>query len=572
MPEPRPPIPGHLRKFVVEQDYGKYTAVDQAVWRFVLLQLHTRLRETAHEAYRDGLGLTGISVERIPRIEEMDAHLSRFGWGAVCVDGFIPPRAFQEFQAAGYLPIAADMRTREHLVYTPAPDIIHEAAGHAPILSDPEYAAYIRRSGEVGARAFTLPRDGLLYRVIYELSEIKEDPEATPSDIERAERALEEVQSSGGEPSEAARLARLYWWTAEYGLVGTPESYKLYGAGLLSSLGESHSCHDPSVKKLPLDVGCLDVAYDITRPQPQLFVARDFAHLEQVLAQAEQTLAHARGGDFALKTALASEELATLSFERGLEAIGVLTSVHTLGGRPASLRLKGPVAFAKNGVIVPELGPERHPAGHLVLLGTLREGSLLEAAKRLLSAGSGEVVFDNGVRLLGRGVGAVRGERGELLALVLESARVIDPERGVRWDGPFTWALVGEFVTARAGASDPGYHAVTARSGVKVPKSRVLPEREAALLSLYERALEATRERERLVAEFERVSSELDARFPEEWLLRWNLLESLLKARHRGSLALHLRQKLEALEQEYEQRQPIASGLRYLEQAHSKLA
>ena len=152
-------VPPHLRHLIVQQDYTRYTAVDQAVWRFVLLQAHARLKATAHAAYGNGLGQTGISVERIPRIAEMDEHLAPFGWGAVCVDGFIPPRAFQELQSLSILPIAADMRTAEHLVYTPAPDIIHEAAGHAPILPDATYAAYLRRIGAAGARAFTLPED-----------------------------------------------------------------------------------------------------------------------------------------------------------------------------------------------------------------------------------------------------------------------------------------------------------------------------------------------------------------------------------------------------------------------------
>src|SRR5688500_3815353 len=117
-----PNVPAHLRRFVVEPDYDRYTAIDQAVWRFVLLQTLARLIETAHPAYREGLERTGISVERIPSIGEMNDKLSRFGWGAVCVDGFIPPRAFQEFQARGILPIAAEMRTHEHVAYTPAPD------------------------------------------------------------------------------------------------------------------------------------------------------------------------------------------------------------------------------------------------------------------------------------------------------------------------------------------------------------------------------------------------------------------------------------------------------------------
>src|SRR5690606_3091385 len=119
----RPPAAAHahLRRYIVEQDYAQYTEIDHAVWRFVLLQTYGHLQHTAHPAYKTGLAATGIGIERIPRIEETNQKLSAFGWGAVCVDGFIPPRAFQGFQAAGLLPIAAEMRSVEHLAYTPAP-------------------------------------------------------------------------------------------------------------------------------------------------------------------------------------------------------------------------------------------------------------------------------------------------------------------------------------------------------------------------------------------------------------------------------------------------------------------
>src|SRR5690606_34624047 len=276
-------VPPHLRRYVVQQDYAQYTAIDQAVWRFVLLQMVDKLSQSAHQAYEAGLRKTGIDAERIPSLQEMDACLSHFGWGALGVNGFIPPRAFTEFQALGLLPICVEIRTAAHLVYTPAPDIIHEAGGHAPIIVDPKYARYLKRIGEVGARAFRLPEDDATYEAIYNLSELKERPETTPTKLAFAERALKEALRGSSRVSEATRVSRLYWWTAEYGLVGTPTDYKLYGAGLLSSLGESHSCHDPAVRKLPLTAACADVDYDITKAQPQLFVAQDFDQLEAVL-------------------------------------------------------------------------------------------------------------------------------------------------------------------------------------------------------------------------------------------------------------------------------------------------
>jgi len=69
MPHSAATVPAHLRRFVVQQDYSQYTAADQAVWRFVLLQMRARLVDDAHPAYREGLAATGISTERIPSIE-----------------------------------------------------------------------------------------------------------------------------------------------------------------------------------------------------------------------------------------------------------------------------------------------------------------------------------------------------------------------------------------------------------------------------------------------------------------------------------------------------------------------
>ncbi|MDP6909737.1 MAG: phenylalanine 4-monooxygenase, partial [Flavobacteriales bacterium] len=135
-------LPEHLRHYVVDQNYDRYTTIDHALWRYVMRLNYNFLNRTAHPSYMNGLKQTGIDIERIPDIREMNEVLGKIGWGAVCVDGFIPPSAFMEFQAHNVLVIAADIRQLKHIEYTPAPDIIHEAAGHAPIIADPEYAEY----------------------------------------------------------------------------------------------------------------------------------------------------------------------------------------------------------------------------------------------------------------------------------------------------------------------------------------------------------------------------------------------------------------------------------------------
>jgi phenylalanine-4-hydroxylase len=566
-----PNVPPHLRQFVVEQDYGRYTAIDQAVWRFVLLQTRARLVETAHPAYRDGLEATGISVERIPSITEMNDRLARFGWGAVCVDGFIPPRAFQEFQARGILPIAADMRTLAHLAYTPAPDIIHEAAGHAPILPDAAYASYLRRIGEIGKRAFALPEEHRVFDAIHLLSEVKEDVTRSPESIRQVESELRAALDAATESSEASALSRFYWWTAEYGLIGTPDNYKIYGAGLLSSLGESHSCHAPSVKKLPLDESVIRVSYDITKPQPQLFVTPSFEALHEVLERVSKTLAFERGGALALSRAIASRELASARFSSGAWVIGVLKEAGPGDQGPAWLRFEGPVGFAWDGAIEDAQRALR-PVEQLIVTGPLLGGARLERVSdadlaRVRNDVSGKNTFEytSGARVQGRVVRHARRGDTTLLYLVLSDARVAVPGRAPEEFAEFVLVPAGDFVTAQAGAVDPSFFPETSFPGTRVPKPHELPDRDLVLLELYQAALVAHEEGPDAMSQaFPLIHARLGRDFPREWLLRWNLLESLEKRSLDAPRAASLKAELEVLEIALNYEEPIATGLRYL--------
>jgi phenylalanine-4-hydroxylase len=571
-------VPRHLRRFVVEQDYEQYNAVDQAVWRFVLLQTSSRLAGTAHPAYRQGLAATGISVDRIPSIAEMNLRLSRVGWGAACVDGFIPPRAFQEFQASSILPIAADIRTREHLVYTPAPDIIHEAAGHAPIMIDPVFSDYLRRIGDLGRKAFTLPEEDAVYRAIYHLSQVKEDPSNGAGELAGAEADLRAALAGASSPSEATRLSRLYWWTAEYGLVGGLDDYKIYGAGLLSSLWESHSCHASTVAKLPLDESCTEVSYDITRAQPRLFVVPSFEELHEVLGRVARTLAVQIGGEVALDRALRSRELATVHFSSGAQVIGVLAELGPGPKQPAWLAFEGPVAFARDGVIGPGVEDDvRLPDGCVVLTGGLASGEAIEstsergiAMHRDPSTDRHRFVFATGASVEGRLLRCARSSEGRLCHLRLAEGRVSLPGRPPQELPHFVLLAAGHPVTAHAGAVDPGYHEETQPTFIRVPRRRTLPPREQRLLALYERAERAhSLGRRAMRTDFPGICRVLMRDYPAEWLLRWNLLESLLKVGEQGEWVPSLRAELERLEVQFDHSQPIASGLRYLSEHRS---
>ncbi|WP_306591819.1 aromatic amino acid hydroxylase [Geothrix sp. 21YS21S-4] len=348
-------LPAHLRSYVADQEPGAYTPRDHAVWRHILHRLAERLKDTAHPSYLSGLAATGIGLERIPTLDEMNERLEALGWSAVGVRGFIPPAVFTELQSLGVLAIAADIRSHEHIEYTPAPDIVHESAGHAPILADRRYADYLKRCGEVGFRAIASLEDQAVYEAIRHLSVVKEDPSATEEELRLAGERLRAASASRRYVSESTRASRLYWWTAEYGLVGSLDAPKLYGAGLLSSLGEAAHCLTSAVEKMPLSPACADVEYDITRMQPQLFVARDFDHLFEVLEAFEATLSWRRGGDHGLEEALRARTVNHLRLEGGLELTGrvaerIPARRETAPGLATALaRLAGPILLSREG-------------------------------------------------------------------------------------------------------------------------------------------------------------------------------------------------------------------------------
>src|SRR6266487_689691 len=398
--------PKHLLQFAVDQRYDDYTSIDHAVWRFIMRQNIFFLKEYAHKVYFQGLLDTGISFERIPRIEEMNDILGRIDWGAVAVDGFIPPAAFMEFQAYKVLVIACDMRQIHHIEYTPAPDIVHEAAGHAPIIVDREYSDYLQRFGEVGAKAMSSKKDFELYQAIRHLSILKELPNGDAKEIEEATRLVEERQKNLGNPSEMARLSRLHWWTVEYGLIGALENPKIYGAGLLSSIGESVSCLEPEVKKIPYSIDAANVPFDITTRQPQLFVCRDFKHLRDVLEEFASKMAYQVGGLEGINKAIECTNVATCEYSSGLQVSGVFTEVIIDERKtPIYLRTTGKTALAFRDQELKGHGIDYHKEGFGSPVGKWKQTEIVEGKRTKLEFESGITVegkIDNVLRRDGK--------------------------------------------------------------------------------------------------------------------------------------------------------------------------
>jgi phenylalanine-4-hydroxylase len=513
-PRPSPELPSHLRRYVASQEYGAYTPRDQAVWRHILRRLTAHLADKAHPSYLRGLAAAGIGVERIPSLEEMNAHLALAGWTAVGVRGFIPPAVFTELQAMGVLAIATDIRTHEHIGYTPAPDIVHESAGHAPILADPRYAEYVRRCGVVGFKAIASREDQAVYEAIRALSIVKEDPASTPADCVLAEERLQEACAGRTYVSESTRASRLYWWTAEYGLVGDLEHPLIYGAGLLSSIGEAEHCLTAQVRKVPLSPACADQDFDITTMQPQLFVARDFEQLFEVLEAFEATLAFRRGGDAGLEEARRARTVNHLTLADGLEVTGQVTRLlrRSLKGPVLLAVLEGPGMLSRQGEA---LGEAWHGAALVAFTGgtlapgpfrvDLPEGFSLEGL-----AGPEHRVTDLRGTLHGQRV-ELPGEALLFLTTTLPSVAggPGDPEQWDRWFGEGDPAAADE---AESQARRRRAMALPLKLGALYTEVRLL--RESGLAPV-----------PRLVEILEQLQT-----YPDDWLLRSEVEELLAGA------------------------------------------
>jgi phenylalanine-4-hydroxylase len=513
-------LPKHLLQFAVDQRYDDYAPVDHAVWRFIMRQNVFFLKEYAHKVYFQGLLDTGISFERIPRIQEMNDILGKIEWGAVAVDGFIPPAAFMEFQAYKVLVIACDMRQIHHIEYTPAPDIVHEAAGHAPIIVDREYSDYLQRFGEVGAKAMSSKKDFELYQAIRHLSILKELPNGDAKEIAEATREVEERQKNLGNPSEMARLSRLHWWTVEYGLIGTLENPKIYGAGLLSSIGESVSCLESKVKKIPYALAAADTAFDITTKQPQLFVCRDFKHLSDVLEEFASRMAFMIGGLEGINKAIECKNTATCQYSSGLQVSGTFTEVVAQGETPIYLRTTGPSALAFQNKELAGHGIDYHKEGFGSPIGKWKQTEIAEG--RIASLG-----FDSGVTVEGKVEKLLRRD-GQLLLITFSNCTAKYGDR-VLFDpswGAYDMA-VGERITSvfNGAADKDAYNQVAL-----VPKERTIKVPSDAKRRRLENLYAQVRQIRESKAGYERLGEIWEtqqAEHPEDWLLSMEIFEIL---------------------------------------------
>jgi phenylalanine-4-hydroxylase len=221
----------------MNQDWNAYTDEQHDVWSILYARRMAQLEKTASRVYLDGANMIGLRPDRVPDLAEVNARLAPItGWAAVPVSGFIPAGEFFSYLARRQFPTTITVRPREQLDYLPEPDIFHDVFGHVPLHADPVFAEFLQRFGELAAAART------------------ED--------------------------ETRRMARLFWFTVEFGLIREHGAIKVYGSGLISSASDAANALSGNCEQRPFDLpAVLEQDFEIDHLQNVLFVIESFDQL-----------------------------------------------------------------------------------------------------------------------------------------------------------------------------------------------------------------------------------------------------------------------------------------------------
>ena len=529
-------LPKHLKQFIKPQNYEDYSPINQAVWRYVMRRLLEYLTEVAHSSYLTGLEKTGVSIQEIPNMYGMNRILKEIGWAAVAVDGFIPPNAFMEFQAYKVLVIASDIRQLENIEYTPAPDIIHESAGHAPIIANPDYAEYLRRLGDIGSKAILSKHDMDLYEAVRKLSILKEAEGISEKEIHTVEMEIHSLQSKKVELSEMAQMRNLQWWTVEYGLIGDLNNPKIYGAGLLSSIGESISCLKSDVKKIPYTLAAAQQPFDVTKPQPQLYVTPNFPHLMEVLEEFADTLSLRRGGKEGIQKLIESQMVGSIELTTGLQVSGKFSKIKLdNNNKVVFFQTKGPSALAYREKELIGHGISYHKNGISSPLGKLKNINLA-----IEDMGPNDLKtyhfydgkwlsfeFESGIKVEGLNITGIRNAQGKLILIRLKDCTITykDEYLFLPEEGIYDMIVGKDIVSAFAGAADsnsfPNLYAESTTLTIKPTKNKAVIK-----LEKYYGLVRNYRKENKNDAELlKKLFKEVTTLYPKEWLLFIEIIE-----------------------------------------------
>lgn len=236
--------------FYCTQLYDRYAAADHEVWATLVSRRMETLESQASEVFLSGVRRLGLDRDHVPKVEYVNSRLAELtGWQSRGVPGYLPAKAFFACLAKRQFPTTIVIRPKEKLEYLPEPDIFHDVFGHVPLHCDPVFAEFLQTYGQAALRC--------------------EDP------------------------YHIERLGRLFWFTVEFGLIREHGEVKLYGSGLISSLGESlHALESPDVDRRPFDMDRVcDTPFEIDHYQPVLYVLESFEQLRDSMNEcAEQVL------------------------------------------------------------------------------------------------------------------------------------------------------------------------------------------------------------------------------------------------------------------------------------------
>ncbi|MEM9082182.1 MAG: phenylalanine 4-monooxygenase [Planctomycetota bacterium] len=229
-------------KLMVTQNYDAYTAEDHEVWGIMFSKRMEQLAEFGSNVFLDGARIINLNTERVPDLREVNANLKPMtGWQSYGVPGYLPAKSFFAFLAKRQFPTTITVRPKSSMDYLPEPDIIHDVFGHVPLHADPVFADFLQTYGKAALYAST--------------------------------------------EYHTTRLARLFWFTVEFGLIHEDGKLKLYGSGLISSEGEGHHALESSEverRAFDLDQVC-DTDFEIDHYQPILYVLDSFEQLRDAM-------------------------------------------------------------------------------------------------------------------------------------------------------------------------------------------------------------------------------------------------------------------------------------------------
>src|SRR5262245_47179912 len=240
------PPPGANPDWTIPQAWDTYTTQEHAIWDQLFARQSNLLQGRVTDAFLNGLDVLRLSHSGIPDFEELSVRLRGLtGWSVVAVPGLVPDEVFFEHLANRRFVAGRFMRRPEQLDYLQEPDVFHDLFGHVPLLSNPVFADYMQAYGEGGLRATKL---GTLNK-----------------------------------------LARLYWYTVEFGLIREKGILKIYGAGIASSYGESqYALYDSKPHRIAFDLErVMRTDYRIDRYQEIYFVIDSFEALRHQTADAD---------------------------------------------------------------------------------------------------------------------------------------------------------------------------------------------------------------------------------------------------------------------------------------------